>query len=125
MLFPRRRRVVTDIKSVSLEAGAKQLARKLTEMTWCGCNGFRLGDYLFLNDSTSPDGAQEYAVVHEPSMLQCESITFSWCSRAKALEYILKTIRGEFKPWREPTLPKPGQLIIQTQDEHGTCVHCA
>ena len=45
---------------------AEALAEKLTQSTWCGCNGFRLGKYLFVNDSTSPDGAQEYGVL-QPS----------------------------------------------------------
>jgi len=27
----------------------------------CTCNGFRLHGYMFLNDATCPDGAQEYA----------------------------------------------------------------
>jgi len=119
MLFDKRRRVVADV------ATPEELAKKLTEMTWCPCNGFRLGDYLFLNDSTSPDGAQEYAVIHEPSSCQCESITFSWCSYNEALKYIQQTLRGEFKPWTRPTSPAYNPSIIQTPEEHGTCQHCA
>ena len=30
--------------------------------TWCLCNGFGVGDYLMLNDSTCEDAIQEYAV---------------------------------------------------------------
>src|SRR5690554_530849 len=41
--------------------GAERLAHQLTQYTWCGCNGFRLNNYVFVNDSTSADGAQEYA----------------------------------------------------------------
>ncbi len=48
--------------SVSPVASAEELAKKLTEMIWCCCNAFELGGYLWLNDSTCPDGAQEYAV---------------------------------------------------------------
>lgn len=39
------------------------LATDLTEYTWCRCNGFEHGEYLYLNDSTGSDGAQEYAVI--------------------------------------------------------------
>ena len=37
---------------------------------WCGCTGWRLNGWLWLNDSTSPDAIQEYAVVHEQTMVQ-------------------------------------------------------
>ena len=119
MLFQKRRRVVVNASS------AEELAEKLTKMTWCCCQGFRLGDYLFLNDSTSEDGAQEYAVIHEPSSRQCESITFGWCSHDKALEYIEQTLRGEFKAWNSPTLPAFNPGVVQTPEEHGECAHCA
>ena len=46
---------------------AEELARKLTELTWTGCTAFELEGYLFLNDSTSLDGAQEYAVLKRPA----------------------------------------------------------
>jgi hypothetical protein len=35
----------------------------LTETSWFCCTGFELDGYRYLNDSTSPDGAQEFAVV--------------------------------------------------------------
>ena len=41
----------------------QELARMLTEHAWCLCTGFQIAGYLFLNDATSEDGAQEYAVV--------------------------------------------------------------
>jgi hypothetical protein len=62
---------------------AAELAERLVEHTWTLCTGFRHGGLLWLNDSTGPDGAQEFAVVREGR--QIESITFSWCSRAEAL----------------------------------------
>ena len=46
--------------------------------SWTGCTGFLWNGLLFLNDSTGPDGAQEYAVVRERDMLQVESFTVSW-----------------------------------------------
>lgn len=86
--------------SLSTVGTAEELAMKLTEMTWCGCSAFKLPDapYLFVNDSTSADGAQEYAILKPdgPEFVQVETITFSWCSREKALEYIERIISGEF-----------------------------
>ena len=42
-----------------------ELVEKLTEHTWCRCQGFFLWPLMMLNDSTGPDGAQEYAVILE------------------------------------------------------------
>ena len=72
---------------VSEVATAEELVRLLTETTWCCCTGFQIGSYLFLNDSTSPDGAQEYAVckrLDDGGLIQIESITFGWCDEAQA-----------------------------------------
>lgn len=44
MIHSKRRYVVVDVATV------EALAEKLTEHTWCGCNGFRLEGYVFLND---------------------------------------------------------------------------
>jgi len=116
MLFPRRDRVVIEVES------AVVLAEKLTQHTWCGCNGFRLGGYLFLNDSTSPDGAQEFAVVRESDMRQVESITFSWCRQDEAQKYIERSIAGEF----DHVMNSPvDRNTIQSPEEHGHCCHCA
>jgi len=112
--------------SVSNVLSPEDLAHKLTNTTWCCCTGFRIGDYLWLNDATSPDGAQEYAVVKlvcgEGIATQVESITFSWCSEADALRHIQRTLSGgddrnDFARRVSPNL--------QTQAEHGRCHHCA
>lgn len=63
---------------VAAVESAEELARKLTETTWCCCTGFQLGDYLWLNDATGPDGAQEYGVCRQQSdrrFLQIESLS--------------------------------------------------
>lgn len=79
-------------------ASIEELAEKLTAYTWTLCAGFRLlaGDQalLFLNDSTSEDGAQEYAVLEEEGR-QVESITFGWCDKAKAEEHIRAVLAGK------------------------------
>lgn len=82
--------------AVKTVASAEDLARLLTEHTWTLCTGFRLSGYLYLNDSTSEDGAQEYGVIKEATGKQVESITFSWCSRRKALDLIKRLSAGEF-----------------------------
>jgi hypothetical protein len=91
MMHDRRSFSVTNVES------AEELARTLTEHTWTLCSGFRLGRYLFLNDPTSEDGAQEYAVFREPAgtskrYRQVKSITFSWCSYEHALGYIRRVL---------------------------------
>ena len=111
---------------VTAVTSAEDLARKLTETTWTCCTAFELGGYLWLNDATSPDGGQEYAVVkrYGPAgqPLQVESITFSWCDYETALEYIQRTLHGDddendFAREVAPTLENP--------NEHGRCCHCA
>lgn len=97
---------------------AEDLASKLTGMTWGPCNGFRLGDLLFLDDSFSPDGAHEYVVVRNGR--EVESITFSWCTADEALRAIqcLQTM----------TLGADCGAVtnlLQTPAEYGRCGHCA
>ncbi len=80
---------VTDIAALS---------ETLTQYTWTLCTAFKLvpapdaEPLLFLNDSFSENGAQEYAVVRGGR--QIESITFSWCSREQAYNSIAYLVRG-------------------------------
>ena len=69
-----------------------ELAEKLTQYTWTLCTAWRLGDLLFLNDSLREDGAGEWAVLRDGR--QIESITFGWCDRAQALQYITELVSG-------------------------------
>ncbi len=80
-------RVVENHYSASPEA----LAKTLTEHDWCTCNGFRLGPLAFLNDSTSADGAQEYAVYDTRTGHQIESLTVSWMT-AERLEACIRRL---------------------------------
>jgi hypothetical protein len=86
MLFPRR------VFQVAVIPTAEELAQKLTEMTWVLCQAFELDGLLFVNDSTSEDGAQEYAVFRGDE--QVESVTFGWCDEARALELIRQLQAG-------------------------------
>lgn len=104
---------------------AEQLSKMLTETTWCCCNAFRIADYIWLNDSSSSDGAQEYAVLKsqaDHSFVQIESITFGWMNCDEALASIEQTLSGEFDhhEWSKPVRP-----TLQTPKEHGHCQHCA
>ncbi len=119
MLHSNRKWCVSPVDS------AEELARKLTETTWCGCTGFQIGCYLWLNDSSSPDGAQEFAVVKvldSNHCLQLESITFGWCDYERALQLILATLNGQDDrtPWRKPVNP-----ALETAAEHKRCPLCA
>jgi hypothetical protein len=119
MLHSKRRWCVAPVGS------AEELAHKLTETTWCGCTGFRIGEYLWLNDSTSPDGAQEFAVVKEIEAgrwVQLESITFGWCDYERSLELILATLNGQDdrNSWRKSVHP-----ILDAVVDHQRCLHCA
>lgn len=114
------------IFSATTVESAEELARTLTEHTWTLCSGFRLGRYLFLNDSTSEDGAQEYAVFREPEgslelYRQVESITYSWCSYEQALGYVRRVLKGEFDGAGLET-PAPH---VEDVASHEVCRHCA
>jgi len=120
MLHSKRRWVIGRVES------AEELARMLTEQTWCLCNGFELNGYWFLNDATHEDGAQEYAIVKkaEPQgrPAQVESITMSWCSYDEALSYIRRAIAGEYDDANYVFAVEPG---VETPDQHDRCPLCA
>ncbi|HBJ80730.1 hypothetical protein [Pseudothermotoga sp.] len=82
--------------SVSEVESAEELAEKLTGYVWTLCTGFRYKGYLFLNDSFSENSAQEYGVIKESTWTQIESITFSWCTKEKALGYIKDIVSGKY-----------------------------
>lgn len=111
MLHRGRVHTVTDI------ASAEELAAKLVERTWTLCTGFRHAGLLFLNDSTGPDGAQEYAVVRDGR--QVESITFSWCTVPKALEIIRGLASGSLSADYGPA----AERLDLSPNHH--CPHCA
>ena len=105
---------------------AEELARKLHTTVWTCCSAFELDGYLWLNDSTSPDGAAEFAILKrlapDGPMLQVESITFGWCDYDETLRYIRQTLRGDFDSGSFVREVRPR---LQTPDKHGRCPHCA
>lgn len=104
----------------------ESLARDLTQFTWTCCTAFLLGDYIFANDSTSADGAQEYAVLRDPGaehpFVQIESITFSWCDENEAIELISRVLAGNYDGEH---YGKVQRRRLQTRAEHKTCHLCA
>jgi hypothetical protein len=111
--------------SLSIRESVEELAEALTEMTWCGCAAFQVRGtpYLFVNDSFGPDGAQEYAVLKPdgPEFVQVESITFSWCTREKALEYIRRIVAGEFD---NASYALRVSARVEPSAEHQPCYSC-
>lgn len=112
-------------------ATAEELASLLSEMTWCGCNGFRLDDVLYLNDAFSPDGAQEYAVIEVTAEdgdgwdgIQFESITASWMDEPELLDTIRKY---EDPAYRARMMGGAAMNVPLHVDRHpeGPCCICA
>jgi hypothetical protein len=96
-------------------SSAEELAELLTQHTWTTCTGFRLGSWLFLNDSTSADGAQEYAIVRDGC--QYESVTFGWMTQARALDYIDRFIANP--------IAVPLCTVELKPHPNGSCSRCA
>lgn len=81
------------------EGDAAELARKLSEHSWCLCTGFETAaGTIWVNDATSPDGAQEYGVLRRQGdrYAQVESITISWCERDEIERFIREADEGGF-----------------------------
>lgn len=110
---------------VSVVDSPESLARKLTKYDWTVCTGFSVagrGDVLFLNDSFA-GGGSEYAIVARDSdgnWRQVESITFSACTEAQAIDYINKALAGEMEPFSYSFVPN-----IETLEEHRGSACCA
>jgi len=109
MLYPHRPHKVVDLASV------QEMARKLSRTTWTGCTGFRAGSLTALNDSSGPDGAQEYAIVRDK--VQIESLTVSWMT----LDELTKTLVDLDRNGGGV----PGGKIALMDHPPGSCVHCA
>lgn len=89
-----------------------ELAAKLTSQTWGTCTGFRHRGYLWLNDSISECGVQEYVVVRESDGMQVESITVSWSSPDRLAAMITEASDGEYdeSPWAKYAADEPIRL---------------
>lgn len=103
---------------------AEELAEKLTKCTWTLCSGFHYSGYLFLNDSFSEDGAQEYGIIKELTGKQVESVTFSWCDYDRAFQLICKITVGDFDSasWNSGI---DIAVQVRSSEKHGRCLLCA
>ena len=108
---------------------AEELAINLTENTWCLCQAFTVKEhprYVWLNDSISEDATQEWAVIRlglaNGDKTQIESITFSWCDRSKAKDFINETLTGKDD---NNQFARQVKATIQSSEEHESCQHCA
>ena len=112
------------IWSIVPAESAGWLAEQLTQCTSCGCSGFRLDDYVFVNDATCADGAQEYGVLRADGdhYVQIESLTFSWMTYDEAETIIRRVLAGEFD---HATYGTVAGNRLQTPDQHGRCHLCA
>ena len=110
--------------SITPAENADCLAKQLTQYTWCGCSGFRLGNYVFVNDTTCADGAQEFGVLREQAdgFIQIESLTFSWMAEKDARTIIRRVLAGEFDNEQYGMVDASR---LQTPEQHGRCHQCA
>lgn len=122
MMHSRRRWCLGEVES------AEALATMLVERTWTLCSGFFVKghpEYLFLNDATHEDGALEIAIVKDQkdgTHLQVESVTFSWCTEASALQHIQDALAGKDD---NNDFARPVKPVIDKPDLHGHCHLCA
>ncbi len=110
MLHKNRSYLIADYSSM------KELVSSLHGRTWTGCSGFRCGSLTLLNDSTSGDSAQEYAVIRNG--IQIESLTVSWMDFDSLLSLLINLDTGV-----EPGVPSSSFTI--TPHPEGTCYLCA
>lgn len=119
MLHSKRIWTLTEVET------PQELACELTQFAWTGCRAMVLQGYVFANDSTSPNGAQEYAILKPHSsgnaLVQIESITFSWCSEDHALELITRICAGMFDGFEHVRIRRER---FQTRAEHRFCNLC-
>ena len=98
-------------------ADLDELCKKLVNHTWTTCSGFRWRSLTLLNDSTSEDAVQEYAVIRNG--IQIESLTVSWMESPDVLAgYLVPLDSGEM-----PGVSFGPVKIIPHPD--GYCSRCA
>ena len=113
MIHTKRRYCITTVNT------PEELHTWLVDSPMTLCTGFRLRETLWLNDSFSENGAQEYAVIQHGR--QIESITVSWCRPDKLLDFIVdfhenEVVGVDFGPVA---------VHIEMPEAHGRCPLCA
>jgi hypothetical protein len=96
------------------------LAGMLTEQDWCACAGFEVGSLLVLNDSTGPDGAQEYVVIR--GGWQVESLTVSWMETPRLADTLRRLDGGNGSLGGEQS--DYGEVSVREHGPKDYCQHC-
>ena len=119
MMHSRRRFSVDVVKDIPT------MATKLADHSWCACQGFRLAEtpLLLLNDSTGPDGAQEFAVFDVVRGVQTESITVSWMTKERLTAFFHRHLAAVANAETLEGLGKGG--LPSLEHGEGPCQHCA
>lgn len=81
------------------------------------CSGFKIERLVFLNDSSSEDSLQEYAVIDTRSGKQIESITVSWIEADRLREMVQGYLNGS----KGCDL---GSVKFKVHPKGGDCRHC-
>lgn len=104
----------------SLEA----LAEKLTDYDWTLCTAFCLPGRRYIVANVGGDWR---VLVDEggDTLRQIESITFGWCDRAKALDYLRRIAAGEFDSENYGYVKRSQFIEHGYTHERGACGHCA
>jgi len=119
MMHPERTFCIAQKESV------EDLARDLYTSQWTLCTGFHCEDHLFLNDSFSEDGAQEYAVFRYAGdgdnglWQQVESLTVSWMKSSDEVQvYLREALESSMR------IGEPIKLRLEIPGVH-RCYLCA
>jgi len=111
---------------VSTIDDADEISSGLTGNTQVLCTGIRYRGLLLLNDATHEDGGQEYAVIHEQTGHQVESLTASWMTPDDFRDTLESLAAGRnhcamVTKWHGKDDPRKR---IDTREEHGRCALC-
>ena len=107
-----------------------EIASGLTGNTQVLCTGIRWRGLLILNDATSEDGGQEYAVIDENNGHQVESLTCSWMDPDELKQSLIAIAEGSGRcvlmvtAWTDQKDPRKR---IETPEQHRKrrCELCA
>lgn len=118
MLHTERQFAVREVETLD------ELVVELATKDWCCCCAFRWGRWLFCNDSTGPDGAQEYGLfdMEMTPPRQVETFTIGWMKPERFRELVGALPEGlSAEVWEsfDGGLPK-----LEPAEQHEPCQHC-
>ena len=116
--------------NIKLCTADEMLSDLVHTKTWTLCTGWRVGETLYLNDSTSEDGAQEYAVLRvQPGAgrlvaKQFESVTFGWMTLEEIEDFIEQTWNADIETGDYAEIAHVFGNAIFVQDNHDALPYC-